>query len=94
MPELSAMDELNKPISEEIDFYAEYFGVMDLPDEEIEERIAAEEQTRAEKDTELEGMMLTQEGTEFDSESGILTLKSKEGTNDIQVQFYSNFGTF
>ena len=39
-------------------------------------------------------MMLTQEGTEFDSESGILTLKSKEGTNDIQVQFYSNFGTF
>ena len=39
MPELSAMDELNKPISEEIDFYAEYFGVMDLPDEEIEERI-------------------------------------------------------
>ena len=38
--------------------------------------------------------MLTQEGTEFDSESGILTLKSKEGTNDIQVQFYSNFGTF
>lgn len=39
MPELSAIDELNKPISEEIDFYAEYFGVMDLPDEEIEERI-------------------------------------------------------
>ena len=63
-------------------------------DSELEERIAAEEQTRAEKDTELEGMMLTQEGTEFDSESGILTLKSKEGTNDIQVQFYSNFGTF
>lgn len=39
MPELSAIDELNKPISEEIDFYAEYFGVMDLPDKEIEERI-------------------------------------------------------
>ena len=69
-------------------------AAREAKDSELEERIAAEEQTRAEKDTELEGMMLTQEGTEFDSESGILTLKSKEGTNDIQVQFYSNFGTF
>ena len=46
------------------------------------------------EDAELEGMMLTQEGTEFDSENGVLTLKSKDGTNDIQVQFNFNFGTF
>ena len=52
------------------------------------------EQIIIEKDTELEGMMLTQEGTEFNKDTGILTLKSKDGTNNIDVQFNFNFGTF
>lgn len=34
-----AIDELNNLTHEKSDFYAEYFGVMELPDEEIEERI-------------------------------------------------------
>ena len=38
--------------------------------------------------------MLTAEGTVFDKDSGVLTLKSKDGTNDIEVQFNFNFGTF
>ena len=59
-----------------------------------EQAIADEKAEREAKDTELEGMMLAEEGTEFDSENGILTLKSKEGTNDIEVQFSFNFGTF
>lgn len=63
-------------------------------DTELEGRIETEEQVRAEKDTELEGMMLTQEGTEFNKDTGILTLKSKDGTNNIDVQFNFNFGTF
>ena len=46
------------------------------------------------KDTEIEAQLLTQEGTEFDKNSGILTLKSKGGTNDVQIQFNFNFGTF
>ena len=63
-------------------------------DAELEQAIADEAAAREAKDAELEGMMLTQEGTEFNSESGVLTLKSKEGTNDIEVQFNFNFGTF
>ena len=63
-------------------------------DAELEQAIADEAAAREQKDAELEGMMLTEEGTEFDSETGILTLKSKEGTNDIEVQFNFNFGTF
>ena len=46
------------------------------------------------KDTEIEAQLLTQEGTEFNKNTGILTLKSKGGTNDVQVQFNFNFGTF
>ena len=63
-------------------------------DAELEQAIEDEATAREAKDAELEGMMLTEEGTEFDVETGILTLKSKEGTNDIQVQFSFNFGTF
>ena len=63
-------------------------------DAELQQAIEDEKTAREAKDAELEGMMLTEEGTEFDSETGILTLKSKEGTNDIQVQFSFNFGTF
>ena len=46
------------------------------------------------KDTEIEAQLLTQEGTAFNKNTGILTLKSKGGTNDVQVQFNFNFGTF
>ena len=47
-----------------------------------------------EGDETLDGKILTPDGTEFDSNTGILTLKSKAGTNDIDVQFNFNFGTF
>jgi len=46
------------------------------------------------KQEELDGKTLTQDGTTFDNESGVLTLKSKDGSNDIEVQFNFNFGTF
>jgi hypothetical protein len=45
-------------------------------------------------DVEIKGDILTSEGTSFDKNSGILTLKSSDGSNDIQVQFSFNFGTF
>ena len=63
-------------------------------DEELEAAIQAEAEARQAKDEELEGKMLTAEGTVFDKDSGVLTLKSKDGTNDIEVQFNFNFGTF
>ena len=71
---------------------------------EIEERKTADEafhtaletetEERKGKDEEIEGKMLTAEGTEFDPKSGELTLKSATGTNDIKVQFSFNFGEF
>jgi hypothetical protein len=61
-------------------------------DAELEQAIADETAAREAKDEEIEGKLLTEEGTEFDSENGVLTLKSAAGTNDITVQFSFNFG--
>ena len=71
---------------------------------EIEERKAANEalqtaidnetEERKTKDEEIEGKVLTEEGTEFNPNSGELTLKSAAGTNDIKVHFSFNFGEF
>ena len=56
--------------------------------------INTEREERKAKDEEIEGKLLTQDGTGFDTENGVLTLKSAAGTNDIAVQFSFNFGTF
>ena len=61
-------------------------------DEELNEKIETETANRIAKDEELTGDILTQEGTEFNSENGKLTLKSADGTNDVTVQFSFNFG--
>ena len=63
-------------------------------DEALQEAINAETEERKAKDEEIEGKLLTVEGTEFDPNSGELTLKSAAGTNDIKVQFSFNFGEF
>ena len=63
-------------------------------DEALQEAIDAEAEERKAKDEEIEGKLLTVEGTEFDPNSGELTLKSAAGTNDIKVQFSFNFGEF
>ena len=56
--------------------------------------IATEIQERKDADEEIKATILTEEGTSFDTNSGVLTLKSKGGTNDIKVQFSMNFGEF
>lgn len=63
-------------------------------DEALQTAIDTEAATREAKDEEIEGKLLTVEGTEFDPNSGELTLKSAAGTNDIKVQFSFNFGEF
>ena len=40
------------------------------------------------------GDIIIQEGSEFDTTTGMLTLKSKSGHNDIQIKIEPNFGTF
>ena len=56
--------------------------------------IATEIKERKDADDEIRGTILTEEGTKFDTTNGILTLKSKDATNDIKVQFEMNFGEF
>lgn len=40
----------------------------------------------------IKNIIPQQEGSEFNKENGILTIKSGDGTNDINVQFSFNFG--
>lgn len=64
---------------------------------EIQERKdadAAEKDARIATDEEIKATVLTEEGTKFDTDNGVLTLKSNGGTNDIKVQFSMNFGEF
>lgn len=56
--------------------------------------IATEIEERKKSDEEIAGKLLSPEGTEFNSETGVLTLKSVDGTNDKEVQFSFNFGEF
>ena len=63
-------------------------------DAKLQAAIDTESEERKSKDEEIEGKVLTEEGTEFDPNSGELTLKSAAGTNDIKVQFSFNFGEF
>lgn len=63
-------------------------------DQALDDKIEAETAKRKAEDEEIRGTILTSEGTEFDKNKGVLTLKSKDGTNDIDVQFTFNFGEF
>ena len=56
--------------------------------------IATEIKDRKDADDEIRGTILTSEGTEIDIERGLLVLKSKDGTNDIEVPMTFNFGEF
>ena len=69
-------------------------ATREAEDAKLQEAIDTEAATREAKDEEIEGKLLTVEGTEFDPNSGELTLKSAAGTNDIKVQFSFNFGEF
>ena len=63
-------------------------------DEALQEALTAETDERKSADEEIEGKLLTGKGTTFNAETGILTLKSEAGTNDIKIAFAFNFGEF
>lgn len=44
--------------------------------------------------TKIDGELIVNEGSEYDASTGLLTLKSKNGESDINIQFGFNFGTF
>ena len=63
-------------------------------DNEIKEALAAETEERKAKDEELDGDLLDNTKTVFDAENGIIKLKSKDGSNDIDILLTMNFGQF
>lgn len=67
---------------------------LDGVDNEIKEALAAETEERRAKDEELDGDLLDNTKTVFDAENGIIKLKSKDGSNDIDIQLTMNFGQF
>ena len=54
--------------------------------------IENEASERQESDANIEKKLLTNNGSAFDAENGVLTLKSVGGDNDIQIQISLNFG--
>lgn len=67
---------------------------LDGVDNEIKEALATETEERKAKDEELDGDLLDNVKTVFDAENGIIRLKSKDGSNDIDIQLTMNFGQF
>ena len=67
---------------------------LDGVDNEIKEALAAETEERKAKDEELDGDLLDNTKTVFYAENGIIKLKSKDGSNDIDIQLTMNFGQF
>ena len=85
--EIARLDGVDNEIKEEI-------ARLDGVDNEIKEALAAETEERKAKDEELDGDLLDNTKTVFDAENGIIKLKSKDGSNDIDIQLTMNFGQF
>lgn len=83
----SNLDGLRTDLDEEIKRAKEAEEGLDTKTDGIERKFD-------EKISEIEGKLLTEDGTVFDVNTGKLTLKSNKGTNDITVQFNMNFGEF
>lgn len=86
-----AFDQINKVIT---DGFNTINGGIATEIQERKDADEAEKNDRISNDEEIRGAILTSEGTEFNTEDGVLTLKSKDATNDIKVQFTMNFGEF
>lgn len=80
----------------------DFDGHVDSAESEIsglKEALAQEQQERTEKDNELtdsiaatDSQIIISEGSSFDPKTGVITLKSKGGDNDIILQLSLDFG--
>ena len=79
------VDDLTVTVDDvKVDIETKYTELNTKLNKETEERTSADEV--------INKQLLVSEGSGFDTEKGILTLKSKGGENDIQIQFSFNFG--
>ena len=91
------LNDLNQGLEEEKAAREEKDAELENSIQELREKdtiIQTQIDTLTERVETVEGQMFVQEGSEFDTNTGIMTLKSKSGNNDIQIQFNLNFGTF
>jgi len=86
-----AFEQINKVIS---DGFNTINGGIATEIQERKDADNTEKDERIASDNKIKDAILTDEGTSFDTDKGILTLKSKGGINDIKVQFSMNFGEF
>ncbi len=68
-------------------------GLINANKTDVDNALDAEKTARENKDTEIEGKLIDSDGTGFDVTTGIITLKSKDGSNDIKIQLILNMGT-
>lgn len=81
---------INKNVADGFNTINEAVDVERKRIDNVDERL-----TKVETDTSTASNLVhIQEGSAFDKENGLLTLKSQGGTNDINIQFDFNFGTF
>lgn len=100
---MSDLEETSTEIKKEIaDFKEEtannFTAVHNKIDEAVENldnKINNAVDTLNEDIAKVDGQLLINEGSSYNDENGVLTLKSKDNTNDINIQFkFGNFGTF
>lgn len=88
------IDESGQDLTNAVAEIKEELTRLDGVDGEIKEALATETEKRKAKDEELDGDLLDNTKTVFDAENGIIKLKSKDGSNDIDIQLTMNFGQF
>lgn len=88
------IDESGQDLTNTVAEIKEELTRLDGVDGEIKEALATETEKRKAKDEELDGDLLDNTKTVFDAENGIIKLKSKDGSNDIDIQLTMNFGQF
>lgn len=59
----------------------------------VDEKVTDEIENRKAADDAIEAQLIVADGSSFDKDNGVLTLKSKGGENDVKIQFSFNFGT-
>lgn len=88
------IDESGQDLTNVVAEIKEELTRLDGIDGEIKEALATETEERKAKDEELDGDLLDNTKTVFDTENGIIKLISKDGSNDIDIQLTMNFGQF
>lgn len=95
----SNIDAVSHSLDDLTERFVEHVENSEHEFDSVKEAIAKETENRINDDNLLQGnidkvdaQLIVKDGSSFDPENGVLTLKSKGGENDITIQFSLNFG--